>query len=314
MAPQKTSQSPKFSFFYLLSLISLGFTAIPAGMIAFQLINKWLPDPLSGYTASYTSGTLKFGLAALLIAVPVYYWSVQQINKGLVKKELDKKSSLRRWLIYFILLVTAVVVLGWLIAIFYRYLDGELTGQFFAKSAVAIIIAGVIFLFYRYDLHRDPLAKTDRRNLRWFAWPVAAVLLALFVGGFAIAESPKQARDRRYDEQLVNNLYQIDSVLNVYYQQNNRLPETLDQLLVSPYFLDVKATKASDGQKIVYKSVSGTEYQLCATWRTSNLNGNNGLTTVGIEKWPHNAGYQCINQTIFSDAKGGIAPRPVVSQ
>jgi hypothetical protein len=312
MPIQKISQSPKFSFFYLLSLIALIFTAIPAGLIAFQLINKWLPDALSGYTVSYASGSLKFGLSALLIAVPVYFWSVNQINRGLLKKELGHKANLRRWLIYFILLVTAVVMLGWLIAIFYRYLDGELTGQFFAKSAVAIVIAAVIFLFYRYDLHRNPQSPTDRRNLRRFAWPVIVVLAALFIAGFTIAESPKQARQRRYDEKLIGNFYQIDSVLSVYYQQNNRLPDTLEPLLVNPYFLDSKAIQTSDGQKIVYESLGETKYQLCATWQTSNLDNNSGLTTIGIEKWPHQSGYQCLEQTIWSEVKGVLAPRPVV--
>ncbi len=311
MPTKSTNQSPKFSFFYLLSLISLIFTAIPAGLVAFQLINKWLPDPLSGYTASYTSGSLKFGLSALLIAVPVYFWANQQINRGLLKKELDRKADLRRWLIYFILLVTAVVMLGWLIAIFYRYLDGELTGQFLAKSAVAIIIAAVIFLFYRYDLRRDPKTASDARNLRWFGWPVVVVLAALFVSGFMIAESPKQARHRRYDEKLIGNFYQIDSVLSTYYQQNNRLPDSLDELLPTPYFLDRKALQASDGQRISYKPLGGTKYQLCATWQTSNLDNNDGVRTVGIEKWPHQSGWQCLEQTIWSDIKGGIEARPI---
>lgn len=311
MSDLQSSQSPKFSFFYLLSLIALIFTAIPAGLIAFQLINKWLPDPLSGYTVGYASGSLKFGLSALLIAVPVYFWAVQQINRGLLKKELDRKADLRRWLIYFILLVTAVVMLGWLIAIFYRYLDGELTGQFLAKSAVAIIIAAVIFLFYRYDLRRDPKATVDGRNLRWFAWPVIIGLTALFISGFIIAESPKQARNRRYDEKLIGNFYQIDSALNVYYQQNNRLPASLDELLPSPYFLDRQAIQISDDQIIDYKLVDETKYQLCATWRTSNLDSDKGIRTIGIEKWPHQAGYQCLEQVIWSDVKGGPAARPV---
>lgn len=312
MAISKVSQSPKFSFLYLLSLISLIFTAIPAGMIAFQLINKWLPDPLSGYTVAYTSGNLKFGLSALLIAVPVYFWSVVQINRGLLKKELERRADLRRWLIYFILLVTAVVMLGWLIAIFYRYLDGELTGQFFAKSAVAIAIAAVIFLFYRYDLRRDPQTDSDRRNLRLFAWPVVVVLAALFVGGFMIAESPQQARNRRYDEKLVGNFYQIDSVLSVFYQQNNRLPDTLEELLPSPYLLDRKILQAKDGQQITYKSIGGTKYQLCANWKTSNLDNNDGVRTIGLEKWPHQAGWQCLEQTIWSDIKGTVDARPVI--
>lgn len=301
------NQSPKFSFFYLLSLISLLFTALPAGMVAFQLINKWLPDPLTGYTASYSSGNLKFALSSLLIAVPVYFWTMFQINRGLVKKELERKADLRRWLIYFTLLVAAVVMLGWLIALFYRYLDGELTGQFLAKSGVAIAISATIFLFYRYDLRRDPEEKKDRRNLKLFAWPIITVLVGLFVSGLMIAESPKQARDRRFDERLVSTFYQIDSALSVYYERNKKLPAELTELTVSPYFLDQKALKASDGQEIAYKPGENGKYQLCATWRTSNQE-ENGVRTLGLEKWPHQTGWQCLDQAIWTDPKTMAEP------
>ncbi|HNW56009.1 MAG TPA: DUF5671 domain-containing protein [bacterium] len=306
------NQSPKFSFFYLLSLISLLFTALPAGMVAFQLINKWLPDPLTGYTASYTSDSLKFALSALLIAVPVYFWTMHQINRGLAKKELARKADLRRWLIYFTLLVAAVVMLGWLIALFYRYLDGELTGQFLAKSGVAIAISAIIFLFYRYDLRRDPEDKKDRRNLKLFAWPIIVVLAGLFVGGLLIAESPKQARDRRFDDRLVSNFYQIDSALSVYFERNKKLPAKLDELIVSPYFLDRKSLKASDGQEIEYKPGENGKYQLCATWRTSNQE-DEGVRSVGIEKWPHQAGWQCLDQAIWADPKNTVEAMPVKS-
>lgn len=303
----ENNQSPKFSFFYLLSLISLLFTALPAGMVAFQLINKWLPDPLTGYTASYTSDSLKFALSALLIAVPVYFWTMYQINRGLAKKELERKADLRRWLIYFTLLVAAVVMLGWLIALFYRYLDGELTGQFLAKSGVAIAISATIFLFYRYDLRRDPEDKKDKRNLKLFAWPIAAILLAVFVGGLMIAESPKQARDRRFDDRLVSNFYQIDSILGTYYERNKKLPTKLDELIASPYFLDSKTLKASDGQEIVYKPGEDGKYQLCATWRTDNQK-EDGIRTIGLERWPHKAGWQCLDQAIWTDPKTMAEP------
>ena len=32
-----------------------------------------------------------------------------------------------------------------------------------------------------------------------FAWPVAIIIAGLIIGGFAIAESPVEARNRRYD-------------------------------------------------------------------------------------------------------------------
>ena len=302
MPVKKTNLLPKFTFLYLLSLISLIFLAISAGVVAFQLINKWLPDPLIGYTASHTAASLKFGLSALLVSTPLYFWAVSQINRGLVRKEISPQSDLRRWLIYFILLVTAIVMSGWLIALVYHYLDGELTGQFLAKSIVAIGIAATIFGFYRYDLHRNPQLPSDKYHIHSFAWPVAIIIAGLIIGGFAIAESPVEARNRRYDTKLIGNFYQIDSGLNVYYQANKHLPTTLEELTVSPYFLDPAVLKTSEGEVIGYRVLGDNEYELCALWRTSNAVPDNGVRTVGVEKWPHEAGYQCLGQVIWEES------------
>ncbi len=306
MPTKKANSLPKFTFLYLLSLISLIFLAISAGVVAFQLINKWLPDPLTGYTISYTASSLKFGLSALLISTPLYFWAVSQINRGLVKREISPQSDLRRWLIYFILLVTAIVMSGWLVALVYHYLDGELTGQFLAKAIVAIGIAATIFGFYHYDLHRNPQSPSDKYHLHSFAWPVAIVIIGLIIGGFAIAESPTEARNRRYDEKLIGNFYQIDSALNVYYQENKHLPATLQELTVSPYYLDPAALKTSEGEAIRYRGLGNNQYELCALWHTNNINPDKGVRTVGVEKWPHEAGYQCIKQVIWEDSGGPV--------
>ena len=68
-----------------------------------------------------------------------------------------------------------------------------------------------------------PDTTTKPFSLYRAAWPIAAILLAVFVGGLMIAESPKQARDRRFDDRLVSNFYQIDSILGTYYERNKKL-------------------------------------------------------------------------------------------
>ncbi len=77
------SNSPKYAFFYLLSLVSLGFMAVSVGMIIFQIINKNIPDLLASAAVCYEAEALRFAIASIVISAPIYYISSFQINKSL---------------------------------------------------------------------------------------------------------------------------------------------------------------------------------------------------------------------------------------
>jgi len=160
---KQENNTAKFAFYYMLSLIALIFAALSAGMIIFQIINKNIVDVIVQRASDFSPHQLKFAISALIISAPIFYATTWQIYKNLFSGVFDKDSGVRRWLTYLVILVSSVVMLGWLIAIVNNFLDGELTVKFILKAATAIGIAAAIFTFYYYDIKRDKIAgKRDK--------------------------------------------------------------------------------------------------------------------------------------------------------
>src|SRR3989338_10138932 len=104
------NNSAKFTFFYLLSLVALGFLAVSVGVIVFQIINKNIADVVESYNMGYSSYALRFAISAIIVSAPIYFLSVWQINKNLFTGMMEKDSPVRRWLTYFILLISSIVM------------------------------------------------------------------------------------------------------------------------------------------------------------------------------------------------------------
>jgi len=153
------NNTAKFTFLYLLSLIALGFFAISAGNIVFQIINKNITDIVESYNMRYSIQALRFAISALIVATPIYFVTVWQINKNLAKGLLDKDSGIRKWLTYLIILISSVVIIGDLIAVINSFLNGELTTKFALKTLTILVIAGVTFSYYLYDIKREETGK-----------------------------------------------------------------------------------------------------------------------------------------------------------
>ena len=119
-------QNAKFAFFYMLSLVALVFTSLAAAMVVFQIINKKVIDLITLAPGGFNQDALKFAISAIIIAAPIYFVMMWLINKNLLAGKMDKESGIRKWLTYFILLISAVVMIGWLIgAILYGNWFGD---------------------------------------------------------------------------------------------------------------------------------------------------------------------------------------------
>ncbi|MDP2736291.1 MAG: DUF5671 domain-containing protein, partial [bacterium] len=132
-------QNAKFAFFYMLSLVALVFTSLSTGMIIFQIINKLIVDDLSLAPGGFSQDALRFAISAIIIAAPIYFILMRLINKNLLSGQMEKESGIRKWLTYFILLVSAVVMIGWFIATIGSFLNGEFTIKFILKSLTSIL-------------------------------------------------------------------------------------------------------------------------------------------------------------------------------
>jgi hypothetical protein len=72
-------KNPAFHLFlYLVAFLALGFLVAGEIIVFFQMINKFVPDPESlrlNYSyVYYDNDALKFGLSALIVALPIYFF------------------------------------------------------------------------------------------------------------------------------------------------------------------------------------------------------------------------------------------------
>ncbi len=251
----------KYSYFYLLSLVSLIFLAISLGLILFNIINLSIGDALIEGNFNNYDSQLKFAISALLISAPVYYLSQYFIKKGFEKKEFFKESNLRKWLIYLILLVSSVIILGLLISLFNNFLSGELTTRFVLKAISVFFLSAFVFLYYLYNL-RDHQKKILERL---FLFSSLFIILAIFISAFFFIESPQMSRDRKYDQALLNNIYNLESLINEYYNNNEKLPADLEE--IRNFNTKLSYINVKDLALIDYNIISETEFELCADFR-----------------------------------------------
>lgn len=297
--PQKNSA--KFAFFYLLSLVGLLFVSLSTGMIIFQIINKYIVDVID--TSNYfSSSDLKFAISALIISAPVFYLTMKQIYKNLYSGELEKDSGIRKWLSYFVLLVSSVVMIGWLIATLNNFFDGELTTKFILKALTALSIAATIFSFYFYDIKREQTAEVKDKVIKIYFYASLLVIIISFIASLFVVESPTQTRNRKFDVVIINDFYAIDSALNSYYADKGKLPESLQELQAETIYLQDDVLKDSaTNQFYKYQVIEDKKYELCATFKSANKNTNpNDFESYADPRWLHEAGYQCIKNKIES--------------
>ena len=299
----KASHHPaKYAFFYMLSLVALVFMSIATGAIIFQIINKYIPDVLDEYSGSFDQGGLKFGISALIIAAPIFFYIMRLIQKSLFAGFLNKDSGIRRWLTYFILFVSSIVIISWLIAIINNFLDGELTLRFFLQALTALIIAVGIFSFYLYDVKREVVEGQKDKFVTAFAYGSLAVIVIVFAAALFLVESPGQTRDKKSDSMILNDWEQISQAVNSYYSKNNKLPDSLDQVLDEyNYITKSDLINAESKEKYGYNRLEDDEYELCGKFKTSNLDKKNRRYEWQDEQWPHKAGEQCVRKNIDSN-------------
>lgn len=303
--------SAKYSFYYLLSLAALIFMALSCGLVLFSIINELIPDVLGGYNLS-VDGQLKFAISALFIASPIFFFISSLINRGIKRGELDKDSGLRRWLTYFIILVSSLIILGVLIGVINNFLSGELTSRFVLKSVVVFLIAGFTFSFYFYDIRRQQPEKPDR-IVRIFSVSAAILVLAIFVAAWFFVESPKTARARRLDQVLVQNVYNLENAINSYYERYEALPENLEELAAkgNSLYISENTLTNPEGERVVfYQKLEANKFELCANFRTEALvSGARPTMALGIGKnvSDHEAGWQCFSGNLYvEDAKRAL--------
>jgi type II secretory pathway pseudopilin PulG len=308
---EKTNNAAKFAFFYMLSLVALLFMSLSGGMIIFQIINKNVIDVLNEFAGRFDPDQLKFAISALIIASPIYYLTMRQIVRNLFSGELAKESGIRKWLTYFILFVTSVVMLGWFIAVVRSFLDGELTTKFILKALTAISIAALIFTFYFYDIKRPEVVNKKSGVVKAYLFGSIALVVIIFIASLFIVESPAETRNRKIDQKILESFSQIDNAISTFYNDEKKLPANLNELTQEfNYITDRDLSDPITKKGFDYKVLDENTYELCAEFRSSNTTEDVYYDEYSKENWPHESGYQCIKQKVRQYEKGEVAPAP----
>ena len=157
-----THVSAREAFLYLVLFMTLAISAISLGTVVFQLINRWLPDPLAydGYMTAVNE-TLRSATAALIVAFPVFLF-ISRLTMRAIDENPDLRLSRPRTTItYLALFFASAVIIGSLITLVTNVLGGELTTRFVLKTLTVLAIAGSIFGYYLNDLKRaEQISKT----------------------------------------------------------------------------------------------------------------------------------------------------------
>jgi len=287
--------SAKFAFYYMLSLVTLFIMSLSLGNILFEVINKFFPD-ITRTIYYYNNSGLKGSISGILISTPIFYFIMSKIYKSLKVGELKKDSEVRRWLTYFILFISSVVVIGSLIQILNNFLDGAFTMNFILKTLTVLSIASLIFGFYFNDIKREDF-KSDKVN-KIFFFVSLIIMTSAFIASFFLIESPTEARNRKLDEKIIQDFDAMRYAIDSYYSKNKTLPQNLEDIKIET--INSRDLNFDNSKEYDYKITGEETYELCANFLSSNLEKTMSYSDT---IWKHDKGYQCIKKEVIHELK-----------
>ena len=145
-------------FIYLIMFVALYDAAYSLGSMAFQLIDRAFPDPALARQWNNFNSAIRWDVASLLVAFPVFLFTFRATNKSLAANPERRGSRPRKWLTYLTLFAAAVVLAGDLITLVYNVLGGEFTVRFALKVATIAVLAGGVFLYFLTDIRKEEQA------------------------------------------------------------------------------------------------------------------------------------------------------------
>jgi hypothetical protein len=294
-------------FVNLLSFILLGVTASGLGALYFQIINKYVPDPLGYFMAS----PVHYAIAALIVGFPIFFWAEMFWFKRFKNKPEKIESPVSKWFTYIVLLIASGTIIGDLIAVIFNFLQGELSTRFFLKALTILAISG--FGFWFYFLERKKIQYKKFVSPIYFKIIAALTILAVVTGivlGFFAAGTPGQARLRKIDDQTANNLSQISQAINYFASSQNKLPNKISDLRNNPtysgYFYNITEEKLNEYK---YRKIDATHYELCGIFNLASDKSRNFIVNEWTE---HPAGKNC--KTLTSTLSDINIVKPVPEQ
>jgi len=308
MAKQSSTVDIVINFF---SFILLGIVATALGILYFQVINHVFPDPLAamhGLGGRFMTEAIHHAIASLVIAFPLYYLTMRYLFRRFHANEGRVESRLTKWLTYLVLLVASVTIVGDLITVLFKLLQGEVSARFLLKALTILAIASLIFGFYFLERRMIQYRKAINRGaFRWFGWLVTAAVVLGIIFGFFTAGSPEKARKYAFDQERASHLGGLSRCIERYGRELGQLPPTLEELKKTSQFANCgiymqdPETKAPYEYRIVTPSRQQGpalvgDFELCATFALPSTSDGQDSVYLGRLNaiWQeHPAGRSC---------------------
>ena len=288
--------SAREAFLYLVLFATLYITAFNLGLVLFAIVDRWLPDAVQNtYSVRWATEALRNGIAALVIAFPIFLSLSTLIGRAMARDPEKRGSAVRKWLTYLTLFIAALVLIGDLTFVLQRLLAGELVARILWKTLVVFAIAGTIFGHYLAELRgeeREDVAH--RRGRPWLAWlAVVAVVITITFGLFA-SGSPQRSRLRTLDARRVENLKSIWNQLIAEHNVRHALPGSIAEWAARPAAPPLEGFRDPESKEFYgYRVVDSTTVELCATFAT----GDSLVSAEGggesSQFWKHPPGRHC---------------------
>lgn len=146
--------SAREAFLYLILFTTLYISAYQLGSLLFGLIDLALPDPASALGEAFTREQIRWAIASLVIAFPVFLYVSAFLARSIRRDPSKRASKIRKWLTYMTLFMAAAVIIGDLTSLVYSFLADEQSLRFMLKVLTIGIIAAVVFGYYLRDVRR----------------------------------------------------------------------------------------------------------------------------------------------------------------
>ncbi len=305
----------------LFSFVLLGVVATALGVLFYQIINKYFPDPLARnyYRGRFSTKAIHYSISALLIGFPMYYLSMRLWFRSFRKGEGKIETLLTKWLTYLVLLVASITIVGDLITALFTFLQGEISIRFVLKAVTILGIFGAIFWFYFLERRKIQYRQEiSRKTFQIFGLVISVIIIIGIILGFVAGGSPAMERKRGFDEQRANDLADISQCLENYARQYKRLPNSLEELNKTTYSYCVDKKDPETNQPYEYRVISQSktisknkeaEFELCANFALKSEDdsvSNSSPYYARQNQWSqHTAGRNCDRMQVVLE-RGGM--------
>ncbi|UHQ20677.1 DUF5671 domain-containing protein [Lysobacter sp. KIS68-7] len=308
----RATMSAREAFFYLLMFAALYMAAFHLCDLVFDLLDG--ADSAADALAGRSRADIRWSMATLLIAFPVFLWMSRLVGRNVARDPLQRLSPVRRWLTYLTLFLAALALIIDAITLVSRFFGGDLRWVFLLKVLTVAAVAGAIFGHYLRDLRRgeEPAgsASADRFGGLLAAASTLAVLGAV-VWGVVVTGSPSEMRQIRIDAHRVKDIDEIVDAVRDHAKEAGSLPTSLDPIAAEPGSR-LALRDPETAAPYEYVRVDDTHFRVCARFATDTAHARPEGYPAELTPWNHGAGQHCFTrswkpkESINEEAASGV--------